>query len=89
MRVKSQRTKEHRISIPQDFHWLHKFFTITADVMFISGIPFLVTFSRNIKFGTAEFVPNHSARMLAKSLRKVLMVYAIGGFVVNLALMDK
>ena len=57
--------------------------------MFISGIPFLVNFSRKIKFQTAEFVPNRSARMLAKSLRNVLMVYARGGFIVNLALMDK
>ena len=57
--------------------------------MFISGIPFLVNFSRNIKFRTAEFVLNRSARMLAKSLRKVLMVYARGGLIVNLALMVK
>ena len=27
--------------------------------------------------------------MLTKSLRKVLMLYARGGFIVNLALMDK
>ena len=60
-----------------------------ADVIFISGILCLVTSSRNIKFGTEEFVPTRSARMLAKSLRKVLMLYDRGGFVVNLALMDK
>ena len=89
MRVKSQRTKEQKISIARDFYWIYNFVTVTADVMFISGIPFLVNFSRNIKFGMAEFVPNRSARILAKSLRKVLMVYSIGEFVANLALMDK
>ena len=68
---------------------MHKFVTVMAGVMFIRSIPSLVTFLRKIKFETAEFVLNHSARMLAKSLRKVLMVYARGGFVVNLALMDK
>ena len=89
MQVKEQRTKKHRISIPHDFYRLHKFVTITADFMFIRGIPFLVTFSRKIKLGMAELVPNRSAQMLAKSLRKVLMIYARRGFVVNLALMDK
>ena len=87
--VKEQRTKEQKINIHWYFYRIHKFVTITADVMFTSGIPFLVNFSRKIKFGTAEFVPNRSARMLANSLRKVLMIYARGGFVVNLALMDK
>ena len=68
---------------------MHKFVTVMAGVMFIRSIPPLVTFLRKIKFETAEFVLNHSARMLAKSLRKMLMLYARGGFVVNLALMDK
>ena len=89
VQVKAKRTKEHKISIPEDFYRLHKIVTITADVMFISSIPFLVTFSKKVKLGTAEFVPNRSTRMLDKSLWKVLMVYARGGFFVNLALMDK
>ena len=89
MRLKSQRTKEQIISIPRDFYRLHKFVTIALDVLFISGIPFLVTFARKIKFGTSEFVPNRSMGMLTKSLWKVLMVYARGGFIVNIALMYK
>ena len=89
MQVKSQPTKEQRISIPLYFYQLHKFVTITADVMFIISIQFLVRFSRKIKFGTAEIVPNRSAQMLSKYLLKVMMLYSRGGFVVNLALMDK
>ena len=87
--VKAQRTKDQKMSIPRYFYRLHKIVTTTADVMFISGIPSLVTFSRNIKLGMAEFVPNRSTRMLAKSLWNVLMVHDRGGFVVNLELMDK
>ena len=48
-----------------------------------------MTFSRQIKFRTAEFVPKRTARSLANHIRKVLMLYARGGFIVNLALMDK
>jgi len=36
--------------------------TITADVMFINGILFLVIFSRKIKFRTAEFVTKRTAK---------------------------
>ena len=49
---------------------MHKMVTITADVMFINGILFLVTFLRKIKFRTAEFVPKRTAEFLAKHLKK-------------------
>ena len=63
--------------------------TITADVIFVSGIPFLLTFSRKIKFRTAEFIPKRTSILLAKSLKKVLILYARCGFIVKLALMYK
>ena len=68
---------------------MHKRVTITADVMFVSGVPFLVTLSREIKSRTTQFLPKQTARTLADSLIKVLMLYSRGGFIVNLALMDK
>ena len=68
---------------------MHKRVTITADVMFVSEVPFLVTMSRKIKFRTTQFLPKRTARTLADSLTKVIMLYARGGFIVNLALMDK
>ena len=57
--------------------------------MFVSGVPFLVTLSRKIKLRTTQFLPKRTARTLADSLTKVIMLYARGGFIVNLALMDK
>ena len=83
------RVKEERVAIPKDFYQMHKKVTLTVDVMFVSGIPFLVTFSRNIKFRTAECVPRRTAKLLAKSIKKIIALYARGGFIVNLALMDK
>ena len=55
--TKLLRTKEQRVGIPRYFYRLHNMVNITADVMSVSGIPFLVTFSRNIKFWKAEFIP--------------------------------
>ena len=68
---------------------MHKRVTITAGVMFVIGVPFLVTLLRKIKFRKAHFLPKRTARTLADSLIKVLMLYARGGLIVNLDLMDK
>ena len=53
--TKVLRVKEQRVAIPRMFYKMHKMVTITADVMFINGILFLVTFSRKIKFRTAKY----------------------------------
>ena len=84
-----KRVKEQRISIPREFYKMHKRVTITADVMFVRRIPFLVTLSRKIKFRMTQFLPKSKAGTLADSLTKVIMLYARDGFIVNLALMDK
>ena len=43
---------------------------------------------RDIRFGTAEHVPSRTAKQLAKSLMKIVKLYALGGFVVRTVLMD-
>ena len=68
---------------------MNKFVTLGADVMFVAGVPFFVTYSRKIKFTTGEFLPRRTARQLANSLKKVLYLYARGGFIVRLCLMDR
>ena len=44
--------------------------------------------SRDIRFVTAEHVPSRTAKQLAKSLMKIVKLYAVGEFVVRNALMD-
>ena len=44
-RQKPKKVREEHMKIPQGFYQLHNFFTLTSDVMFVNGIPFLVTFS--------------------------------------------
>ena len=45
--------------------------------MFVKGLTFLMTISRDIRFGTAEHVPSYTAKQLAKSLMKVFQVCAL------------
>ena len=56
--------------------------------MFVNGLAFLTTLWRDIRFGTAEHVPSRTAKQLAKSLLKVVQLYALGGFVARNVLMD-
>ena len=56
--------------------------------MFVNGIPFLNTFSRDIRFGTAEHVPSLTAKQLAKYLMKVVKLYVKGGFFACNVLVD-
>ena len=56
--------------------------------MFVNGIPFLVTFSQNIRLITCKYVPNSNKGQLAKYLTKILKLYARGRFVTCLFFMD-
>ena len=78
-----------KVKIPRNWYKLNKCVTLTADVMFVCGLPLFVTLLRKIKLVTAEYVPNRKAGQLAKSLRKRVKVYAKGGFIVRLALTNK
>ena len=65
------------LDIPRDYYRLHHFVTLTADIMFVNGLPFLTIMSRDVRFGTAGHVPSRTARQLVKSLMEVVKVYAM------------
>jgi hypothetical protein len=44
------------VEIPKEILDMNKAVTIAADVMFVNGIPFVVTISRKIKFTTTEYI---------------------------------
>ena len=93
MRGKTVRQRPERVvpkylGIRRDFYRLHHFVTLTADVMFVNGLAFFTTLGRDIIFGTAKHVPYRTAKYLAKSLLKVVQLYALGGFVVRNVIMD-
>ena len=77
-RKRPHRVVRGRCKISRDFYLLNKFVTLTADVMFVCGIPFLVTLSDVIKYTTIEYIPTRTARQLANSLMKVVYGYARG-----------
>lgn len=62
--------------------------TLAADLMYVNGIPMLVTISNNIRFGTVEALPNRNFGTLVKGIKSVASVYRKGGFRIITAKMD-
>ena len=79
---------EEYVKIIEDFYKLHKFVTITDDVMFVNGNAFMITSERNIKFATVEHIPIQTTDNISKSLNIVVKLYGQGGFIIRVILMD-
>ena len=62
--------------------------TLSADVMFVQRLPFLVTLSRRIRYVTVQFVPQKTAGELANAQKLVIGLYRRTGFICQTALMD-
>jgi hypothetical protein len=82
LRGKTTRTKPEQVrvdfvKIPWDFIEMHKYVTIVADMLFVSGLPFLVTSLRGISLLMIEFVPLQTAKRLALTLEQVVRVYGV------------
>ena len=61
---------------------------LSADIMHVNGIPFFVTQSHHIHFGSVDVLPSLQAVDIGAALRCVVNIYARGGFQVTTALMD-
>jgi hypothetical protein len=66
--------------VPYDIIKTHKLVTLCFDIMFVNKIAFLVTVSRNIRFGTTERLESRHAPVVAIALLKVLALYRQRGF---------
>ncbi|KAL7474817.1 hypothetical protein ACHAW6_002980 [Cyclotella cf. meneghiniana] len=56
--------------------------------MFVSGLPFLITLSRRVRYVTVQFVPKRTAGELASALKLVIGLYRRAGLICQTALMD-
>jgi len=66
--------------VPSDILEKYGDVTIAIDIMAINKIPFVITVSRNIHFGTAELISNKSKTTIMTSIRQVVRAYHARGF---------
>jgi len=76
------------VQIPRVCVQLHKYIMLVADVMFVNGLPFLVTSSRGSSLVTIEHLPSRTAKCLVKNLERVFRIYSTAGFFVQMAMME-
>lgn len=62
--------------------------TISVDLMFVDGIPFLVSVARGINLITLEFTPLRTAKHLAEHIKNIHRIYARAGIMISTVLMD-
>jgi hypothetical protein len=62
--------------------------TLTVDVMFVNGVPFLVSASHGINLITAEYTPSCTAKLLADRIKRIIDLYSRGGYQVGTVLMN-
>jgi len=66
--------------VPRDILEKHGDVTSAIDIMAISKIPFVITTSRHIHFGTAKLIRDKTSQTIMKSLQQVARAYAASGF---------
>ena len=55
---KPEQVVANEVQIPRDVIQMNKYVTLTADVMFINNLPFVITYGRGIGLIMTEYKPN-------------------------------
>ena len=74
--------------IPPSLMGQYRHVMLGADIMHVNGIPFFVTVSNHIKFGTIEPLINRKQEVLVNTMKAVVQIYRRAGFQVTQSLMD-
>ena len=61
---------------------------MAMDVMFVSGLPCLITLLHRLTFVTVQYVPSRTTGELCSAIKEVIRVYTCAGIWPCLALMD-
>jgi hypothetical protein len=62
--------------------------TFAGDIMYVNTIPFCMSVSRHIKFGTAEMITSETSKTLLTAITQVKRAYAQRGFALRTMLLD-
>ncbi len=63
------------VQIPQVILERHQLVTLAVGVMFVNGVPFLVSMARGLNLVTAEFEPSRTAKQLAAGITRMMDLY--------------
>ena len=76
------------VKIPDNILASYANVTLSADVMAVNGVKFLVTHLRHIRFTTSELLTSLHNNMLLEALLNICKMYRKRGFMVRMMMMD-
>ncbi len=80
--------RSEHTNIPITIMSRYRHVTIAGDIMFVNKIPFFMTISRHIKFGTAEMIKSQTSATLLTAIKQVKSAYVKRGFNITHLLVD-
>jgi hypothetical protein len=83
-----ERARITRVPVPAEILDKYRTVTLCGDIMFVNKIPFFVSISRNLKFGTAEMIANRQQKTVFNAIEHVCKLYRSRGFKVEFIMMD-
>ena len=66
------------VLIPHYLHDTQCDICLYIDIMYINGMPFLTTISKNIKYHTVMWVTDHTAPTIASLVESVIKIISMG-----------
>jgi hypothetical protein len=70
----------HIIPVPPAILGAHQNVTVSVDIMYINKVTFLITYSRSIRFGTVEMLPDRQLPTIRDKIHSVFRLYRHRGF---------
>jgi hypothetical protein len=85
---KATRAEGFSVDIPVSIMSCYRHIILAGDIMFVNKIPFFMSISRHIKFGTAEMLQNQQNKKILTAIKQIKSIYMCCGFVISTLLMD-
>ena len=88
VRQQPPRVEVTEVTLPPTIHQNYQKVTLGCDIMFVNKIPFLMSISRHLRFGTAQHIKNQQGATIFNGIRAIHQIYLQRGFQIQNAFMD-
>ena len=80
VRRQPPRVEVAEVTLPPTIQQHYQDVTLGCDIMYVNKVPFLMSISRHIRFGTAQHIKNQQGTMIFNGIRAIQQIYLQRGF---------
>ena len=88
VRRQPPRAEVEEVSLPPTIQQHYEKVMLACDIMYVNKIPFLMSISRHIRFGTAQHIKNQQGATIFNGIQAIHQIYLQRGFQIRNAFMD-